>query len=167
MLSNRQRNHPPFPRRKQPPLFASTFDPRPLKDFLLTSASFWRVFGFFEGEEDWLWIVHFVFFFFYSFGQEEKLQNDIVSPYLVATDAMLLLELLPVFQPPHGRRWVSHGRAAELDGVGGWHGVEPLLHFVRVCPVRSPCSKGTHPETSAPGNWAPSPAPSTSHMNPF
>lgn len=69
-----------------------------------------------------------------------------MSSYLVPANAMLLLKLLPVFQPPHGRRWVAHGRAAELDGVGGWHGVEPLLHFVRVCPVGRPCSKGRHPE---------------------
>lgn len=91
-------------------------------------------------------------FFLNSFGQEEKSQNAMVSPYLVATNAMLLLELLPVLQPAHGGRWVAHGWAAELDGVGGRHGVEPLLHLVRVCPVRCPCSKGTHPETSARGN---------------
>lgn len=96
------------------------------------------------------WLVGFIFS--YSFGEGEKWRNGTGSPYLVAADAMLLLELLAVFEPAHGGRGVPHGWAAELDGVGGRHGVQPLLHFVRVRPVRRPCANGTHPEMSAPGS---------------
>lgn len=68
---------------------------------------------------------------------------------------MLLFKLFPVFQPPHGRRWVPHGRTTELDGVGRRHRVQPLLHFVRVCPVGRSCFKQTRPERSELENQAP------------
>lgn len=68
--------------------------------------------------------------------------------YLVAPDPMLLFKLLPVFQPPHGGRRVPPGRTAELDRVGGGHGVKPLLHLFRAGPVRSSCL-----ETTAQGGW--------------
>lgn len=52
---------------------------------------------------------------------------------------MLLFKFLAVFQPPHGGRWMAPGWAAELDGVGGRHGVQTLLHLLCVGPVRRPC----------------------------
>lgn len=61
------------------------------------------------------------------------------SPYLIASDAMFLLEFLPVLQPSHGRGRAPPCRAAELDRVGGGDGVQPLLHLLRVGPVGRSC----------------------------
>lgn len=42
------------------------------------------------------------------------------SFYLIASNAMLLLKFLPVFQPPHGWCWIPPSWTAELDSVGCW-----------------------------------------------
>lgn len=66
--------------------------------------------------------------------------------YLVASHAVLLAEGPAVLEPAQLGPGAASRRAAELDRVGGRHGVQLLLHLGRRGPVRSPCDAGGREE---------------------
>ena len=52
-----------------------------------------------------------------------------------ASNAVLPVEVLSVFEPADGGRGVACSWTAELDGVPSRHCVQFLLHALGVCPV--------------------------------
>lgn len=68
--------------------------------------------------------------------KSQKHRASGAQSYLIASNAMLLLKLLPIFQPPHCGRWIPPSWTAEFHSVGGRDSMQPLLHLFCVGPVR-------------------------------